>query len=205
MAIWDEEEGAARPVDEVLHDRVVAVLISDGFEQSEFDEPVWELRRKGARVEVLAQEPRQLEDGIRGMKGMEPARYVKATKMIQDARPDDYDALLVPGGALSVDRMRTSHLHLSFVRNFVNEEKPIAAICHAGWLLADAGVLRGRTLTSWPAIQKDLEKAGAIWKDAEVIQDKNLITSRKPADLPAFSRVLIEELAKGPRRRIRAA
>lgn len=183
----------------------VAVLISDGFEQSEFDAPVWELRKHGALVHVLAQSLDQVDDGIQGMSGLDRARLVRPDKLVRDADPSAYDGLLIPGGAISVDRMRTSALHLGFVRHFMNEGKPVAVICHGAWLLADSGMAQGRTLTTWPAIRKDLERAGAIWKDAEVLQDRNLITSRKPDDLPVFTRAFLGELAKSAKAKPRAA
>lgn len=174
----------------------VAVLITDGFEQSEFDEPVWELKRAGARVEVLAQRKEQLTEGIRGMNHFEPAHIVQPDKLLTAASPEEYDGLLLPGGALNADALRVSSMHRSFVKNMMNAGKPIAVICHGGWLLADAGVLQGYTMTSWPAIQKDLERAGAVWKDAEVIEDRNLVSSRKPADVAAFSRAFIRQLSR---------
>lgn len=190
---------------ETLSGYKVAVLISDGFEQSEYEGPVQALQSAGADVETLAQSREQIDQGIRGIHHMEPGRSVKVKRLVLDVSPDDYDGLLIPGGALSCDSMRTSQFHLAFVRSFMNADKPIAAICHAGWLLADAGVLQGHTVTSWPAIRKDLERAGAVWKDMEVIKDGNLITSRKPADVPAFAKVLIETLAQMSRRTRRVA
>lgn len=183
----------------------IAVLISDGFEQSEFDGPVAELKKAGAEVDVLAQYPNQLEAGIRGFHHMEPGRVVQPEKLITAVSPDEYGGLLIPGGGISVDLMRLSLPHLTFVRNFVDSGKPVAAICHAGWLLADAGVARGRTMTSWPAIRKDLERAGAIWKDREVVEDENLVTSRKPTDVPAFTKAFIALLSKFAQRKIEAA
>ncbi len=174
----------------------VAVLISDGFEISEFEGPVAALQAAGATVEVLAQTHSQVAHGIQAISHMELRGKTKPQKALIDASPADYQALLIPGGALSCDRMRQSRLHLAFVQNFIDAHKPLAVICHGGWLLADAGVLRGRTLTSWPAIRKDLERAGAVWKDEAVVRDQNLITSRGPDDLPAFTQAFIEELEK---------
>jgi protease I len=177
------------------------VLISDGFEQSELDGPVQELKRLGAQVEILGQNQEQLTHGIQGMKSLGLAGTVKPQQLVNTAEPDDYDGLLIPGGAMSADYMRASRIHLTFLRNFMDAEKPVAAICHGPWLLADAGVAQGRTLTSWPAIHKDLERAGGIWKDEEVIQDGNLITSRNPDDVPVFTRVFAVALEEYASRR----
>ena len=174
----------------------IAVLISDGFELSEFEGPVHELRQAGARVDVLAQHSKQLTEGIQGFNHLERGRKVKADRLIGESSADEYDGLLIPGGALSVDRMRESIYHTALVASFMDANKPMAVICHGGWLLGDAGVARGRTMTSWPSIRKDLERAGAIWKDQEVLQDGNLITSRKPDDVPAFTEAFITELTR---------
>ena len=174
----------------VLKGLRIAVMIADGFEASEFEVPYETLRNAGAQVDVLVMDTDQLQSGVQGMKHLMQEIRVRGDRLLRDADPKTYQGLLIPGGALSVDQMRESPQHLAFIQNFMDAEKPVAAICHAGWLLADAGVLRGRTMTSWPSIRKDLERAGAIWKDQEVIVDRNLITSRKPADLQAFCREL---------------
>lgn len=184
----------------------IAAIISDGFEQSEFEDPVAALRAAGAEVEVLAQTPKQLSEGIQGVEHLKLGRVVHADKLIVDADPAQYDGLLIPGGAISSDQMRVSSTHLALVRNFMDSGKPIAVICHGGWLLADSGAAQGVTLTSWPAIRKDLERAGAIWKDQEVIVDRNVVSSRKPADIPAFTREFAKLLSKiSGARRVSAA
>lgn len=183
----------------------VAVLISHGFELSEFDVPLWELRRAGARVDVLAVDPQQLEEGIQGMNGLDRARLVQADRLIQDASPSDYDALLIPGGAVSVEAMRESYFHQGFVRNFELDEKPIGVIGHAAWLLADTGVATNRTLTSQPAIKKDLERAGAVWKDQPVIQDGFIVSGRTTGDVEAFVHAWMEKLAGINLERVKAA
>ena len=189
----------------ILQGTRVAVLISDGFELSEFEGPVYELRQAGAQVDVLAQNSRQMMEGIQGFSHLAPGRKVKSDRLIADAAMEEYDGLLIPGGVLSVDQMRESHYHTALVTNFMESEKPIAVICHGGWVLADAGVLRGRTMTSWPGIRKDLERAGAIWKDQEVLEDGNLISSRKPEDVSAFTAVFIGQLVKHSVKNTRAA
>ncbi len=174
----------------------VAVIIADGFESSEFEPSVEALQNAGAEVEILGRTSTDLDFGIQGMNRFDLMECVKADRLIHDVNPAVYDALLVPGGALSADAMRTSRDHLAFVQNMVDAGKPIAVTSHGGWVLADAGILRGLTMTSWPAIRKDLEHAGAIWKDAEVVQDGKLISSRKPEDIPAFIRAFMTELRK---------
>jgi protease I len=171
--------------------------VSDGFEQSEFDEPVSALRQLGARVDVLGQNMEQLTKGISALDGLSPGRHIRPDQLVNLVSPEDYDALLIPGGAISVDFMRCSRMHLGFARSFFAAGKPVGAICHAPWLLADAGVLRGRTLTSWPAIQKDLERAGAIWKDCSVHEDGNLITCRGTEGMSAFIRAFVRALDWG--------
>jgi protease I len=177
-----------------LAGRKVAVLVADGFEQAEFDGPVQALRHAGAQVEVLAPDAQHLGH-IRGVRHREPAEGTKGDRVITEATPETYDALLVPGGLYSPDAMRMSKAHLAFVKAFAEAGKPMAMICHGLWLLADAEAASGRTLTSWPAIRRDLERAGATWVDQPVVVDGALITSRKPDDVPAFSRALVQALA----------
>lgn len=174
----------------------VAAIVSDGFEQVELDEPVAALRRAGCEVVVLAEDEAHL-DGIKGMHHFEKAEGTKGDKLLSEARPDEYDALLVPGGLASPDAMRQSEEHLAFVRAFVAGGKPTFAICHGPWLLADADVVRGKRVTSWPAIRRDLERAGATWVDEEVVVDGNLVTSRKPDDIPAFNDAMLTLLDVG--------
>jgi protease I len=172
----------------------VAVLVADGFEQVELDGPVEALRRAGAVVEVIAPDAQHLGH-IKGMRHFEPGPGVTAQRAIDQVSPDHYDALLVPGGLHSPDAMRQSEAHLGFVRAFLDADKPVAMICHGPWLLADSGLAEGRTVTSWPAIRRDLERAGATWTDQPVVVDGNLVTSRKPDDIPAFSRAIVQLIA----------
>lgn len=171
----------------------VAVLVADGFEQVEFDAPVQAMREAGMQVDVLAEDEDHLE-GIRGVNHFEEAEGTAGDRLLDEARPDDYDALLVPGGLASPDTMRQSEAHLRFVREMVRADKPTFVICHGGWLLADAGVAQGRRLTSWEGIRRDLERAGAEWVDEPVVVDGKLVTSRKPDDIPRFVDAILEEL-----------
>ena len=122
---------------------------------------------------------------------------VPVDQILTKAKPEEFDALMIPGGLLNPDTLRSSDEALEFVRHFFREGKPVAAICHAPWVLIDAGVIRGRTVTSWPAIKTDVRNAGAHWVDNEVVVDNGLVTSRKPDDIPAFNRKMIEEFCEG--------
>lgn len=172
----------------------VAVIVSDGFEQAEFDGPVCALKDAGAIVEVLAEDAQHLEH-IRGVNHLDPAPGTRGHKQIGQVSQQDYDMLLVPGGAVSPDTMRQSEAHLHLVKSFFDAHKPVAMICHGPWLLADAELARGRRLTSWPGIRRDLERAGATWVDEEVVVDDTLITSRKPADVEAFNQAIMAMLS----------
>lgn len=172
----------------------IAVIVADGFEQREFDGPVEALRKAGAKVEVLAPDERHLAH-IKGVYHFEQGAGTKGDRVISDAKPEDYDGLLIPGGLASPDTMRQSQVHLNFVTAFMEANKPVASICHAAWLLADADQIQGRKLTSWPGIRRDVERAGGTWSDHEVIHDGNLVTSRNPHDVPAFSKAFISLLA----------
>ena len=171
----------------------VAAIVADGFEQKELDGPIEALKKEGVQVEILAQDDEHLAH-IHGVNHFEKGAGAKADKTIDQANPDDYDGLLVPGGAVSPDTMRQSKKHLELVKRFMDEGKPTAVICHGPWLLADSGAAKGRTVTSWPGIRRDLERAGATWKDEVCVVDGNLITSRKPDDIPEFSKRFLEKL-----------
>lgn len=172
----------------------VAVIVADGFEQAELDGPVAALKGAGATVEILAQDEAHLKHII-GMHHFEKGPGTKADKLLSDASMNDYHGLLVPGGLANPDVMRQSDAHLTFVRAFMRANKPVAMICHGLWMLADAEMAQGRKVTSWPAIRRDLERAGATWTDEEVVRDGNLVSSRKPDDIPAFSKAFIDCLA----------
>jgi protease I len=165
-----------------LKDRRIAVLAADGFEKVELVVPVAALRKAGAKVDVVS-----LRHGrIRGVNLHEPAGRVHVDKTIAEANPADYDGLLIPGGFINPDLMRQSAAAREFVRAFAQADKPIASLCHGPWVLASAGLLGGRTLTSWPGVRDDMVNAGAVWIDQAVVRDGNLITSRGPQDLVPF-------------------
>lgn len=177
----------------VLAGSRVAVMVADGFEQREFDGPVQVLRSNGACVEVLAPSVGQLKH-IRGFSHFEEGAGTRGDRLVDQAHPEDYAALLIPGGCISPDTMRQSEIHLELVREFARASKPIFSICHGPWLLADAGVVSGKTVTSWPGIRRDLERAGAVWVDEVAVTDGVLVTSRMPDDVPAFSEAVLAAL-----------
>jgi protease I len=176
-----------------LNGLVVAVLATDGFEYSELTEPKRLLEEAGASVMVIA--PGNANQ-IKGWKGADWAGSVKVDIRLDDAQVTDYDALVLPGGVMNPDKLRTQVAAVALVKAFAKAGKPVAAICHGPWTLINAGLVKGRRLTSWPSLRKDLENAGAHWEDRDVVDDGNLITSRKPEDIPAFARTLIDVLAK---------
>ncbi|HLY04617.1 MAG TPA: type 1 glutamine amidotransferase domain-containing protein [Rhizomicrobium sp.] len=177
-----------------LQGKKVAILATDGFEESELLKPLEALKKEGAHVEVVSPKPGE----IQGFHHMKPDRKVHVDKELDHANPADYDAIVLPGGAQNPDQLRTKPQVQKFVRAFADAGKPLAAICHAPWILIDAGLARNRKLTSWPTIRIDLRNAGAHVLDQEVVVDQGLITSRGPDDLPAFCSKLIEEIAEGP-------
>lgn len=176
-----------------LAGKKVAVLATDGFEQSELTEPLKALKDAGAIAEVVS--PKTGE--IQGMKHDEKGDKVKVDTLLADANADKYDALVLPGGVANPDALRLEEKAIAFIRAFVDADKPIAAICHGPWPLIDAGGVEGRKVTSWPSLKTDLKNAGAEWVDQEVVVDRGLVTSRKPEDLPAFCAKMIEEIAEG--------
>ena len=174
-----------------LKNRRVAVLATDGFEKVELTIPVTALKAAGAEVDIVS-----LRRGrIRGVNLHEPASRVRVTCTIDEASPGAYDALLVPGGFINPDLLRQSAAAREFVRAFDVAGKPIATLCHGPWVFASAGLLAGRTLTSWPGIRDDLVNAGAIWRDEAVVRDRNLVTSRGPQDMVPFVRAVVEHFA----------
>jgi protease I len=178
-----------------LAGRRVAILATNGFEQSELEEPKKALEAAGARTDVVSPAKEQ----IRGWKHTDWGTPVAVDVELQGADPAKYDALVLPGGVLNPDALRLVPRAIEFIRSFALASKPIAAICHGPWTLIDAQAVRGRQMTSWPSLRADLENAGAEWVDREVVVDQGLITSRKPDDLPAFNRRMIEEFAEGRR------
>lgn len=171
----------------------VAILATDGFEQSELEEPKKALEEAGAEVFIIAPEGGE----IKGWDETDWGKSVKVDVLLGDTIPETYDALVLPGGVMNPDKLRVNNKVIDFVKSFFDAGKPVGAICHAPWTLINVGVVKGRKMTSWESLQKDLENAGAEWIDSEVVVDNGLVTSRKPADLPAFNKKLIEEISEG--------
>jgi protease I len=184
---------------ENLQGKKIAILATDGFEQVELTEPKKALEQAGARTEIVS--PKSGE--IKAWKSKEWGDTVKVDKTLDQARAQDYDALLLPGGVMNPDHLRMEPKAVSFVRDFVSTGRPVAAICHGPWTLIEAGVVKGKTFTSWPSVKTDLKNAGAHWVDQEVATDGQFISSRKPDDIPAFSKALIQSLSGG--RQLKAA
>ena len=176
-----------------LKGKRIAILATLGFEQAELLEPKKALEQAGARADVVSPGG----DTIRGWAEQDWGDTVRVDVPLNRAQADDYDALVLPGGVMNPDKLRQDQTAVSFVRSFFEAGKPVAAICHGPWMLVEADVVRGRHVTSWPSLKTDLRNAGAQWTDEQVVVDNGLITSRKPADLPAFNRKLIEEIQEG--------
>jgi protease I len=176
-----------------LAGRKVAVLATDGFEQAELTSPVHALREAGADVSIVSLAPGR----IQGFHHFDKGETVAVDVAIADAKASSFDALVIPGGLGNPDALRANPDAVNFVRAFFEEHKPVAAICHGPWLLAEADVLKGRRVTSYPSIKTDLINAGAGWTDEPCVVDQGLITSRSPADLEAFNAALIEEITEG--------
>lgn len=168
----------------------VAVLVTDGFEQAELLEPKKALEAAGATVHILSDK----KDSVQGFKHVDKGESVKVDKSIDEARVDDYAAVLLPGGVVNGDALRMLPSARTFIRAANDAEKPIASICHGGWLLISAGIAKDRTVTSWPSLQDDFKNAGSRWVDQDVVLDENFISSRKPADIPAFNNELLRAL-----------
>ena len=174
----------------------VAILAADGFEQSELLEPMRALKEHRARVDIVSPE----RGRVQGFEHFDKGEQVAVDVALAEADAGEYDALVIPGGLFNPDRLRIDDRALAFTRAFFDAGKPVGAICHGPWVLANAEVLDGRTVTSVPNIRKDLENAGAKWVDDEVVVDQGLVTSRTPEDLPAFCAKLVEEIAEGKHR-----
>ncbi|MCO6476592.1 MAG: type 1 glutamine amidotransferase [Phaeodactylibacter sp.] len=180
-----------------LDNKHVAILATDGFEQVELTSPRKALEENGARADIISPKSGK----IKGWKHTDWGDEFKVDVTLGDADPNDYDALVLPGGVMNPDALRTDSKALQFVRAFFEKGKPVAAICHGAQTMINAMTVEGRTLTSYPAIRKDLENAGAIWLDKEVVVDQGLVTSRSPADLEAFNKKMVEEIAEGEHKR----
>ena len=172
---------------DMLKNKKVAILAADMFERVELEEPRKALEDAGADVEIVS-----IHDGeIQGFDHFDPASTVKVDRAVEEASADEYDALLVPGGVGNPDQLRGDENAVSFVRAFHAAGKPMAVICHGPWVLVESGAVRGKRLTSWPTLETDIRNAGGDWVDEEVVVDGNLVTSRKPDDIPAFNREML--------------
>jgi protease I len=183
-----------------LNGKKVAILVEDGFEQIELTSPKRALEEAGAKTYIISPKA----DKVKGWEHTKWGQEFPVDVIIAQANANEYDALLLPGGVMNPDKLRTSKPAIQFVRSFFEQGKPVAAICHGPWVLVEADVVKGRKVTSYPSIQTDLKNAGANWVDQEVVVDQGLVTSRKPDDLPAFNRMLVEEVAEGKHERQRA-
>lgn len=176
-----------------LDGKKVAILVADGFEQVEMTKPREALDDAGANTKIVS-----LKSGkIQGMHHMEKGDKFDVDLTLDDARPEEFDALMIPGGLFNPDALRSNEDALAFARHFFDTRKPVAAICHGPQVLISANLVRGRTMTSWPAIKVDMRNAGAQWVDEEVVVDNGLVSSRKPGDIPAFNEKMIEEFCEG--------
>jgi deglycase len=180
-----------------LQGKKVAILAADGVEKVELEQPRAALGEKGAQVELLSPKTGDIQTRNHDL---EPAGTLAVDRAVSEVSVDDFDALVLPGGTVNPDKLRLDSLAVSFVREFVNSGKPVAAICHGPWTLVEAGVVAGRTLTSYPSIRTDLRNAGANVVDEAVVVDRNLITSRSPSDLPAFCAAIVKQLEQAPAR-----
>jgi len=176
-----------------LTNKHIAILVTDGVEQAELEGPLQALKEEGAKAVIVSLHPGK----IQGMNHADKGSQFEVDETLDQARVEDFDGLVIPGGLINPDTLRSTKEAVDFVRAFAQEEKPIAAICHGPWLLIEAGLARGRRLTSWPAIQTDIKNAGGEWVDEPVVVDNGLVTSRKPADIPQFNQKMVEEFAEG--------
>jgi protease I len=176
-----------------LNNKRIAFLATDGVEQSELERPLEVVREAGATAELIS-----LEDGeVQAFNHLDKGDAFPVDGTVADARAEDYDGLVLPGGVANPDALRMNDDAVAFVRAFFEQDKPVGVICHGPWTLVEAGVLSGRTITSWPSLQTDIRNAGGTWVDQEVHVDNGLVSSRNPDDLPAFCAKLVEELAEG--------
>lgn len=171
----------------------VAILTENGFEESELISPKQALENAGASVDIVSPE----KDKVKAWDHDHWSQEIKVDKELKDAKPEEYDALMIPGGVMNPDKMRQNKNCVEFAKHFMKTGKPVAAICHAPQLLIETGMLKGKKLTSYPSLQTDLKNAGADWQDKEVITDMGLVTSRSPKDLAAFNKKMIEEISEG--------
>ena len=176
-----------------LANKKVAILVADGFEQVEMTAPRKVLEVAGAVTHLISPNPNM----VKGWQHTDWGDSFDVDVHLKKANPSDYDALLLPGGVMNPDKLRINADAVSFVKSFVRDGKPIAAICHGPWTLIEAGAVKGKTMTSWPSLKTDLRNAGATWVDEEAVVDNGLVTSRNPDDIPAFNEKMLEEFAQG--------
>ena len=176
-----------------LNGKKVAILVENGFEEVELTSPKEALEQAGATTHIISPQ----RDKVKSWQHTDWGDEFKVDVPIERANPNDYDALVLPGGVMNPDKLRMNQRAVQFVRAFFEQQKPVASICHGPWTLVEADVVRGRKVTSYPSLQTDLKNAGAEWLDQEVVVDQGLVTSRNPNDLPAFNRKMIEEIAEG--------
>jgi deglycase len=176
-----------------LQGKKIAFLATDMVEQVELTEPWKAVQKAGGQTELVSLKPGK----IQGFNHYDKADTFEVDKTVEEVSASDYDGLVQPGGVGNPDTLRTDENAVNFVREFFDQGKPVAVICHGPWMLVEAGVVRGRTVTSWPSLQTDIRNAGGKWVDEEVVVDNGLVTSRRPDDLPAFNSRLVEELAEG--------
>jgi protease I len=178
-----------------LKGKRIAFLATEGVEQVELERPLAAVREAGADADLVS-----LRDGeVQAFNHLDKGDAFPVDRTVADARADDYDGLVLPGGVANPDALRADERAVGFARAFFEQDKPVAVICHGPWTLVEAGVLRGRTITSWPSLQTDVRNAGATWVDEEVHVDRGLVSSRKPDDLPAFCAKAVEQFAEGRR------
>lgn len=180
-----------------LQGKMVAILATDGVEKVELEQPRSVLTDKGAQVQLISLKSGDIQARNHDL---EPAGTFPVDRVVSEASVDEFDALVLPGGTVNPDKLRLDGSAVAFVREFVSSGKPVAAICHGPWTLVEAGVVAGRTVTSYPSIRTDLRNSGAKVVDEEVVVDRNLITSRSPSDLPAFCAAIVEQLEQAPAR-----
>jgi protease I len=188
-------------MEKMLDGKSVAILVADGFEQVELTGPMQALEEAGAKTLIVS----PVEGQVEGWHHYDAGDKFDVDVPLKEADAQSFDALLLPGGVANPDQLRMQPEAVRFVRAFFDAGKPVAAICHGPWTLIEAGIVKGRTLTSWPSIKTDLINAGADWVDREVVADNGLVTSRKPDDIPAFNEKMVEEFAGGAHRARKAA
>jgi protease I len=187
-----------------LKGRRVAILATEGVEEVELTKPKKALEDAGAKVDVIAPKSGIKSGKIKAWDMTDWGDKIDVDLELSEARSGDYDALHLPGGVINPDHLRIEPRAVEFVKSFFTAAKPVAAICHGPWTLIEAGVVKGKTMTSWPSLKTDIRNAGATWVDQEVVEDKGLITSRKPDDLPAFNQKIIEAFSKAPAHHVAA-